>query len=127
MNKQFKTRGIRGAITLEENSGVAIEKATIKLLKQLLDENKIEKEDIASVIFTLTHDLTAEFPAKSARIYLGWDDVPMICTQEIPVPDSIPMCLRVLILINTTLEKDEIKHIYLNGAKKLRPDLINND
>ena len=123
MNKQYKTRGIRGATTVEENSSTAIQEATLELLKKLLSENKIYEEDIASVIFTLTHDLTAEFPAKAARIELEWDDIPMICTQEIPVPESLPMCIRVMILVNTTLEQFEIKHAYLRRATKLRPDL----
>lgn len=124
MDKQYRTRGIRGATTVKENTDAAIEDATLELLNSIIIENKVDKEDIASVIFTLTHDLTAAFPAKAARINLGWNDVPMICTQEIPVPDSIKMCIRVLILINTTLKNDELKHKYLRDASKLRPDLI---
>lgn len=126
MNEQYKTRGIRGAITVEENTAVAIEKATLELLNVVLDENKIFEEDIITVIFSLTADLTADFPAKAARIHLNWNETPMICTQEIPVPGSMPMCLRVLLLVNTKLEKKEIRHIYLKDAKKLRSDLLQN-
>jgi chorismate mutase len=126
MDKCYKTRGLRGATTVEEDSSSEIGKATIELLKRMLAENKILEDDIASVIFTLTHDLTAEFPAKIARLELNWDDIPMICTQEVPVPGSLPMCIRVLILVNTTLEKNEIRHMYMRGARKLRPDLAVN-
>ncbi|OGI23246.1 MAG: chorismate mutase [Candidatus Melainabacteria bacterium RIFOXYA12_FULL_32_12] len=124
MNDQYKTRGIRGAITVEKNSSDAIQKATTELLSSILNENKVVEDDIVSVIFTLTNDLTADFPAKAARKYFSWDDIPMICAQEIPVPGSITLCIRVLILINTTLSKKEIKHIYLGEARNLRPDLV---
>jgi chorismate mutase len=123
MNKKYKTRGIRGAVTVEENSGDGIKKATLCLLNSILEENKLEKDDIISAMFTVTHDLNADFPAKAARIHLSWNDIPMMCSQEIPVPNSLAMCIRVLVLINTTLERSEIKHVYLDGAKNLRPDL----
>lgn len=124
MNRQYKTRSIRGAVTVEENSGDTIKAATVELLSNILTKNNIEQDDIASAIFTMTPDLTAEFPAKAARIDLGWNDVPMLCAQEVVVPESIPMCIRVLLTINTTLNKDEIRHVYLGNAKKLRPDLF---
>ncbi|EKE02094.1 MAG: chorismate mutase [uncultured bacterium] len=124
MDKQYKTRGIRGAITVKENTCESIQKATIELLSSIINTNNVNEDDIASIIFTLTADITAEFPAKSARVHFGWDDIPMICAQEIPVPESINMCIRVLMLINTTLGKKDIKHIYLGGARNLRPDLV---
>lgn len=124
MNKSYKTRGIRGAVTVSENTSIAIKDSTLELLNIMIKENNIIKDDIASVIFTLTQDLTADFPAKFARIFLNWDDVPMICTQEIPVPNSLPMCIRVLIMINTLADKNDLKHIYLGKAKNLRPDLV---
>ena len=126
MIEQWRTRGIRGATTVEENTCDAINKASIELLNILIAQNNINKDDIVSTIFTLTHDLDAAFPAKTARIEFGWDDVPMLCTQEIPVPGSLTMCIRILITINTTLTNDQIKHVYLNRAKQLRPDIAGN-
>lgn len=117
------SRGLRGAITLNENTKDQIKEATLKLLNDLINLNNLDKDDISSVIFTLTPDLNADFPAKYARIHLGWDDVPMICAQEIPVENSLKQCIRVLITFNTSLKKHELKHVYLGEAKKLRPDL----
>lgn len=124
MGNQLKILGIRGATTVESNSAAEIENATIELLNKIINENSINEDHIASVFFTLTPDLNADFPAKYARIHLGWNDVPMICMQEIPVPNSLPMCIRVLIQLNTTKNKTDIKHSYLRNASKLRPDLI---
>ncbi|MEI7474678.1 MAG: chorismate mutase [bacterium] len=124
MNSKIKiSRSIRGATTTEQNTKEEIEQVTIELLSNIIESNKIDKDDITSVIFTLTPDLNADFPAKYARIHLGWDDVPMICAQEIAVEDSLKMCIRVLITLNTIQEKHEIKHVYLGRAKALRPDL----
>ena len=123
MPDEWKTRGIRGAITVEENSAEEINKATLKLLNQLISNNAIDKDEIVSVVFTLTNDLNAAFPAKTARIELGWNNVAMLCVHEIPVPDSINLCIRILVTVNTTLKNNEIKHIYLGRAKSLRPDL----
>ena len=117
------TRAIRGATTVEENTKEAIKLATVELLTKMLGQNKIKKEDISHVIFTLTKDVNADFPAKFARIELGFDDVPMICSNEIEVPDALPLCIRVLMVVNSELSQKEIHHIYLNEAKKLRPDL----
>lgn len=119
------TRAIRGATTVEENTKEAINIATVKLLRKMLSQNKITKEDISHVIFTLTKDVNADFPAKFARIELGFDNVPMICSNEIEVPGAMPLCIRVLMVINSDILQNEIHHIYLNEAKKLRPDLNN--
>lgn len=118
------SRAVRGATTVENNTEEEIHSATAELLKQMTEENAITPDDIVNVIFTLTHDLNAGFPAKAARIELNWNDVPMICTQEIPVPNSLPRCIRVLITFNTVKPKQEIKHIYLREARSLRPDLV---
>ena len=99
------SKGIRGAITVDENSPEAIGAATIKLLKEILNRNKIETDMISHVIFTLTNDLNADFPAKYARINLKWKDVPMMCFHELDVPNSLEKCLRVLIVVN---------HLFLN-------------
>lgn len=116
-------RGVRGAISVPANTKDEILSATRELLQDMLKKNNgLEKEDIASVIFTTTQDVTAEFPPVAARV-LGWDAVPMLCSHEIPVPDSLPMTIRVLIHWNTDKTQSEIKHIYLREAKKLRPDI----
>ncbi len=118
-------RGIRGAITVEENSETAILAATQDLLKELVNRNSgLATEDIASAWFTVTHDLDSAFPAKAAR-QIGWDLVPMMCSREIPVPGSLPLCVRVLIHWNTEKQQDEINHVYLKNAVRLRPDLSN--
>ena len=113
------TRGIRGAITVDENSSEAIGSATIKLLKEILRVNNIEIDSISHAIFTLTEDLNADFPAKYARINLKWKDVPMMCFHELNVPNSLPMCLRVLIVVNCS-ESFEPEFVYLEGAGNLR-------
>lgn len=116
-------RAIRGATSVEENTKDAIKEVTVELLSEILEKNAVAKEDISHVIFTLTKDVNADFPAKFARIELGFDDVPMICSNEIEVPNALPLCIRVLMVVNTDLSQKEIRHIYLREAKKLRPDL----
>lgn len=113
------SKGIRGAITVDENTSSSLEKATIELLEELVKRNNIEIENISHVIFSLTPDLNAEFPAKYARINLNWAKVPMMCFNEIDVPDSLRMCLRVLIVLNCT-EDFEPEFVYLKGASNLR-------
>lgn len=127
MPDNIVSRAVRGAITVNSNTAEEIASATIKLLTAIIQANEIAQDDIVSVIFTLTNDLNAEFPAKSARVHLDWDDIPMICTNEIPVPGSIQRCIRVMITFNTSKPKSEIRHIYLEGATALRPDLVNQD
>ena len=121
MDGEYRTVGIRCSITADENTPEAIDKATAELLEKILQENSLLKENIISVIFTLTADLNTEFPAKTARLSFGCDDVPMLCAQEIPVPSALSMCIRVL--IHAGSKNTKIKHVYLKGAKKLRPDL----
>ncbi len=116
-------RGVRGAITVERDDPDAILLATRLLLDQILEDNGLMKvEDIASAFFTLTEDLSSAYPALAAR-QLGWVSVPMLCAKEIPVPDSLPRVLRVLIHWNTDLLQSEIRHVYLREAMRLRPDL----
>ena len=121
---RFCVRGIRGATTVKENKAEDILKATAKLLQAIVEENNLKAEDIASVIFTVTPDLNAEFPATATREFLGWKYVPLICGQEINVPDRAKKCIRVLIHVNTDRAQDELKHIYQNEAVQLREDLI---
>ena len=112
-------RGVRGATTVEANSVEAILEATRELLAAMLEANDIDLEYVASALFTTTPDLNAEFPALAARD-LG---VALMCAAEIPKPGALPMCLRILLHVNTDKEAKEIKHIYLRGARVLRPDL----
>ncbi|MBV9690853.1 MAG: chorismate mutase [Ktedonobacteraceae bacterium] len=113
-------RGIRGATTVEHNKREAILAATTELLQLLIAKNELRPEDIASAIFTVTDDLNAEFPALAAR-YLGWTEVALICTREIPVPGSLGMCIRILLHVNTARSAAEIEHVYIKGAINLRP------
>ena len=114
-------RGIRGATTVEHNDREEILAATTELLQLLISRNELRTEDVASAIFTMTADLDAEFPALAAR-KLGWSDVALMCMREIPVPGSLPMCIRVLLHVNTEREAGEISHVYIHGAVNLRPE-----
>lgn len=113
------TKGIRGAITVEENTEKAIKNATLELLSELVKENNIDKDKISHAIFTLTEDLNAVFPAKFARQDFGWGDAAMMCFHELDVPNALKMCLRVLIVLNCE-ENFKPKFVYLKGASKLR-------
>ncbi len=112
-------KGIRGAITVDKNTKDAIKLATLELLNELVLQNNIHKNDISHVIFTLTNDLNAEFPAKFARVDLGWDNVAMMCYHELDVPNSLQKCLRVLVVVNCD-DKFTPKFVYLKGAQNLR-------
>jgi chorismate mutase len=116
-------RGVRGATTVDHDQAEEILAATRELLQAiLLDNPDMRPEDIASVIFTTTADLRAAYPARAAR-ELGWREVPLMCAQEIPVPEGLPLCIRVLIHWNTQLPQVAMRHVYLKQAVKLRPDL----
>ena len=113
------TKGIRGAITVDENSSESIGSATIKLLNEMVKRNNIEINLISHAIFSLTSDLNADFPAKYARVNLKWKDVPMMCFNEIDVPNSLRKCLRVLLVVNCS-ENFEPEFVYMEGAESLR-------
>ena len=116
-------RGIRGATTIETDVKENVLSATLELLEKIFASNPdLKTEDIASAIFTVTEDIISAFPALAAR-QIGWDQVPMMCAREIPVPDSLPLCIRVLIHWNTSKAQDAVRHVYLRGAEKLRPDI----
>lgn len=119
-------RGIRGATTVEANTAEAILDATGELLAAMGEANGLAAEDIASAVFTVTADLDAAFPAQAAR-QLGWHQVPLLDALEIPVPGSLPRCVRVLLHWNTSRSQAEIRHVYLRGAAGLRPDLNGRD
>ena len=118
----IKTRGIRGAIDVSSNEEGKILEAAAQLLNRILEVNSVSKEDITAVIFSMSKDLNAAFPAKAAR-QMGWNEVPLFCCTEIDVPDALPKCIRVLMLVNTSRKQGEIKHVYLGGAAALREDL----
>jgi chorismate mutase len=116
-------RGIRGATVARSNQPEAILEATRQLLEAILAANPtLALAEIASALFTVTDDLTAAYPAKAAR-NLGWTETPLMCAREIPVPDNLPMCIRVLIHWNTDLPQSAVHHIYLGEAAQLRPDI----
>ena len=115
-------RGVRGAITVEDNTKEEILRGARQLLALMIRQNGIDPGDVASAIFSCTHDLDAEFPALAAR-QLGWLDVPLLCTNEIDVPGSLQKCVRILINWNTPKTQDEIVHVYVKDAVRLRPDL----
>ncbi|KAF1086480.1 Chorismate mutase AroH [Sporotomaculum syntrophicum] len=118
-------RGIRGAITVDENTTQAIGVAAQKLVEAMLTaNNNLAIEDIVSVLFTVTSDLNSAFPATAVREIAGFSQVPMMCALEIDVPGSLRRCIRVLMLVNTCMGPSEIKHVYLGDAARLRPDLI---
>jgi chorismate mutase len=116
-------RGIRGAITVAANEEAAILEATERLMRTIIEENEVAPEDIASVIITVTHDLDAAFPARGVRAIPGFDLVPLLCSNEIPVPGSLEKCIRIMMLVNTEKAIHEIHHVFLEGAAALRPDL----
>ena len=118
-----KVRGVKGAITTDGTSAEHILTATKQLLSVLIDENKIDQDDVAAVQFTTSSDLVAEFPAVAAREQFGWNDVPLMCGHEMARPGALTQCIRILIFWNTDKAQNEIRHAYLNDAAKLRPDL----
>jgi len=117
-------RGIRGAITVSADRPDEILNETRKLVLEMAKQNGIDPEHVASVIISTTNDISSAFPAKAVRTIEGWTYVPVMCTHEMSVPGSMPLCIRVMMHANTALEQKEINHIYMNDAVKLRPDLI---
>lgn len=116
-------RGVRGAITIEENNEAEIVQATKRLMQEVISSNNIQPEDVASVLISATEDIDAVFPARALRLIEGWTFVPVMCMREIPVADSLKKCIRVMLHINTDKSQQEIHHIYLEKAVVLRPDL----
>ncbi len=116
-------RGIRGAVTVNEDKPDEIEAAVLELVKKLHEVNPtLLPADIASVIFTVSPDIHSDYPAHGVRKN-GWSQVPLLCSQEIPVPGGLPRCIRLLLHWNTDLPQSEIRHVYLGEAAVLRPDL----
>ena len=119
----MRLRGIRGATTVDVNTKEAILEAATELLSAIIEANDIHRDDVASAFFSTTPDLNAEFPALAAR-HMGWSDVALMCAHEMNVPGSLPMCLRILLHVNTEKAQSDLKFIYLRGARALRPDLV---
>ncbi|MNC47575.1 Chorismate mutase AroH [compost metagenome] len=116
-------RGIRGATTVTNNEENEILRETVVLLREIVERNDVIAEDICSVWITVTGDLDATFPARAIREIEGWDLVPLMCSVEIPVKGGLPMCIRLMVQVNTNKSQREIRHVYLNEAQRLRPDL----
>ncbi|HZW69054.1 MAG TPA: chorismate mutase [Pseudogracilibacillus sp.] len=120
-------RGFRGATTVTANDEKEILVETEKLLRQMVDQNDIKPESISHVFFSVTDELNAVFPAKVSRQIEGWKHVPVMCMKEIDVENSLEKCIRVMLVAQTSLAQDEVEHIYLNDAIKLRPDLVDEE
>jgi chorismate mutase len=116
-------RGVRGATVAEANRSEAILTATRELLFAILEAHPMmQLEDLASILFTVSDDLDAAYPAQAAR-QLGWTETPLMCAREIPVPGGLSRCIRVLIHWNTDQPQSAIQHVYLKEAAQLRPDV----
>ncbi|MFB6466008.1 chorismate mutase [Cytobacillus sp. Hz8] len=120
-------RGVRGATTVPENFEQEILSATEQLMKEMIAQNKIEPDNVASVFISVTDDIDAAFPAKAIRSLEGWTFVPVMCMREIPVKDSLTHCIRIMVHVNTYQHQKDIQHVYLEEATCLRPDLKHDD
>lgn len=119
----MKVRGIRGAITVQENTPEAIEEATFEMMKEIIRLNSINEDDVISIIFTTTRDLDQQYPSVVIRKRFNWTNTPLLNFEEKHIVNSLEKCIRVLIYINTDKEKEDMVHVYLREAQKLRPDL----
>jgi len=118
------TRGVRGATTVQHNEENEMKTNTKQLIEEMVAKNKIKPEDISHVFISVTKDLNATFPTKSLREIPGWVYVPVMCMQEMEVPNSLAKCIRVMMVVNTETKQQEIQHVYHHDAVQLRPDLI---
>ncbi len=123
-SNQLRVRGVRGAISVGENTAEAIYEATASLVRTIFEVNQLEAEDVASIFFTTTRDLDAAFPALAVRRDLGLTDIPMMCSHEMEVRGALPRIVRVMFHVNTTRSAVEIRHVYLREAVALRPDKV---
>lgn len=116
-------RGLRGAITIESDKPELVWDETARLVREVVAANNVEVDDIASILISTTPDIKSAFPARAVRLMDGWQYVPVMCTHEMDVPNALPLCIRVLIHANVEMAQKDVKHLYLNDAVKLRPDL----
>lgn len=119
-------RGLRGATTVERDEAENVLTATENLVKEVAQANQVQPEDIISVLVSTTPDVRSTFPAKAVRSIEGWKYVPVMCTHEMDVPGGMPLCIRILMHVNSEVPQKENVHIYQNEAVKLRPDLQKN-
>ncbi|MEK4485379.1 chorismate mutase [Psychrobacillus sp. FSL H8-0484] len=117
-------RGVRGAITVTEDSNDQVLQETVRLVQEMIKANDLDPETVASVIISTTTDITSAFPARAVRGLEGWSYVPVMCTHEMNVPGALEKCIRLLMHVNTEKAQHDIQHIYLNNAVQLRPDLV---
>ena len=117
-------RGVRGATTVQVDTDIEIMTAVERLLREMIELNSIEAEKVASIFISMTEDLRSAFPAKALRKIDGWTYVPVVCMQEIPIVNSLPLCIRIMLHLNTDKEQTQIQHVYQEGATVLRPDLF---
>jgi len=117
-------RGVRGAVTIEEDNPELIYSETVHLVQEITKVNEIDPEDIISVLISTTPDITSAVPAKAVPPLDGWQYVPRMCMHEMNVPYVLPLCIRVLLHVNLEVSQKDVKHVYLNDAVKLRPDLV---
>ena len=115
-------RALRGATTVDADTAEQVNARVQALVSEMLAANQVDKEDLISVVFTATDDVTSVFPATAARA-AGLGDVPLLCARELSVEGSTPLCIRVLMHLTTDLPRSALRHIYLEGAKNLRDDL----
>ena len=123
MTNERRIHALRGATTVERDDSASVLGATRELLELLTRRNDITSADVVSALFTVTADLRSEFPARAAR-ELGWLDVALLCMTEIPVEGSLARCIRILLHVESTRPRGALRHIYLHGARVLRPDLV---
>jgi len=119
-------RGIRGATNVAENTREEIFAKTRELLEAMIRANRVKADDVAAAFFTMTPDLDADFPAYVARD-MGWKHVPMMCASELGVPGGMKKVVRIMLLVNTNVPPEKIRHQYLGDTPCLRPDLAKTD
>jgi chorismate mutase len=122
MSAPLMVRGLRGATTVEADTATQVTERSQELIRRIMERNDLVEDDIVSVLFTATGDVTSLFPATAIR-EIGFGAVPLLCAAEIAVPGAMPLCIRVLLHVHTTKTRDEIHHVYLHGAQGLRDDL----
>lgn len=118
------TRGIRGATTIQHNTEEDILACTKAVLEEMISLNHVQPEHVSHVFISVTEEIDAVFPAKALREFAGWTFVPVMCMREVPVQNSLPKCIRIMMVVHTSLEQDEIDHVFQNEAIQLRPDLV---
>ena len=122
MPPALMVRGLRGATTVDADMAAQVTERSQELMREIMARNELVEDDIVSVVFTATPDVTSIFPATAIR-EIGFGAVPLLCAAEIAVPGAMPLCIRVLLHVHTMRSRDEMHHVYLHGAQGLRDDL----